>query len=97
MLLHLGVTAPIHDERMDITTSPPTDSERQVLQLTLLPETGRSNTSNLPVQFLLDQATRRRGARHVAEIRQLLAQRAAARQQPAAARRSPSRRPEQAA
>jgi hypothetical protein len=35
-------------------------------QLTLLPAT------QIPVQFRLDEATRRRGLRHIAEIRALL-------------------------
>lgn len=42
-------------------------------QLTLLP------SSDAPVQFRLDADTRRRGLQHVAELRQLLAQRQAAR------------------
>lgn len=42
-------------------------------QLSLLP------SSELPVQFRLDEATRRRGLRHVAEIRQMLAERQATR------------------
>lgn len=42
-------------------------------QLTLLP------TPAVPVQFRLDADTRRRGMRHVAEIRQQLAARQAAR------------------
>ena len=41
-------------------------------QLTLLP------SSEVPVQFRLDADTRRRGMRHVAEIRRLLAARQAA-------------------
>lgn len=45
-------------------------------QLSLLP------ASDLPVQFRLDEATRRRGLRHVAEIRQALAERQAARNEP---------------
>jgi hypothetical protein len=40
-------------------------------QLTLLP------SSNLPVQFRLDADTRRRGQRHIAEIRRMLADRQA--------------------
>jgi len=36
-------------------------------QLTLLPE------ATVPVQFRLDEATRRRGLRHIAEIRARLA------------------------
>jgi hypothetical protein len=36
-------------------------------QLTLLPE------ASVPVQFRLDEATRRRGLRHIAEIRARLA------------------------
>jgi hypothetical protein len=42
-------------------------------QLTLLP------SSNVPVQFRLDADTRRRGQRHIAEIRRMLAERQAAR------------------
>jgi hypothetical protein len=42
-------------------------------QLTLLP------APDVPVQFRLDEATRRRGLRHVAEIRRQLAARQAAR------------------
>lgn len=47
-----------------------TDSPQQ---LTLLP------SSNVPVQFRLDADTRRRGQRHIAEIRRMLADRQAAR------------------
>ena len=42
-------------------------------QLTLLP------APEVPVQFRLDEATRRRGLRHIAEIRLQLATRQAAR------------------
>jgi hypothetical protein len=42
-------------------------------QLTLLP------SSDVPVQFRLDAETRRRGLRHIAEIRRQLAERQAAR------------------
>jgi hypothetical protein len=42
-------------------------------QLTLLP------APDVPLQFLLDEATRRRGIRHIAEIRLQLAARQAAR------------------
>jgi hypothetical protein len=42
-------------------------------QLTLLP------APDVPLQFLLDDATRRRGLRHIAEIRLQLAARQAAR------------------
>ena len=45
-------------------------------QLTLLPSTKPS--TNVPLQFRLDEATRRRGLQHVAELRQLLANRQAA-------------------
>lgn len=52
-------------------------------QLTLLP------TPEVPLQFRLDEATRRRGLRHVAEIRLQLEQRRAERAgQPTAERRS---------
>ena len=57
-------------------------------QLTLLPTTSRSRpstkgssrkrSSSLPLQFRLDEATRRRGLEHVAELRRLLATRQAA-------------------
>lgn len=43
-------------------------------QLTLLP------ASDLPVQFRLDAETRRRGLQHVAQIRQMLAARDAAKE-----------------
>lgn len=43
-------------------------------QLTLLP------TSSVDVRFQLSRATRERGLRHVAEIRQMLAERQAARE-----------------
>jgi hypothetical protein len=56
-----------------------TDTRPQ--QLTLLPK------PEVPVQFRLDEATRRRGLRHVAEIRLQLEQRRAERAgQPAAER-----------
>jgi hypothetical protein len=49
--------------------------ERSIVQqLSLLP------AAEVPLQFRLDAATRRRGLRHVAEIRQLLAERQAARE-----------------
>ena len=47
-------------------------------QLTLLP------SSNVPVQFRLDADTRRRGQRHIAEIRRMLADRQARREAEAA-------------
>ncbi|TVR26168.1 MAG: hypothetical protein EA389_06855 [Ilumatobacter sp.] len=61
---------------MDINTLPPehdTSFEQPVQQLSLLP------TPEVPLQFRLDAATRRRGLRHVAEIRRMLAEREAAR------------------
>jgi hypothetical protein len=45
-------------------------------QLTLLPPTPSS--SRVPLQFRLDEATRRRGLQHVAELRRMLASRQAA-------------------
>ena len=45
-------------------------------QLTLLPPTPAS--SRVPLQFRLDEATRRRGLQHVAELRRMLAARQAA-------------------
>jgi len=47
-------------------------------QLTLLP------SSHVPAQFRLDADTRRRGQRHIAEIRLMLAERQAVRQAEAA-------------
>jgi hypothetical protein len=44
-------------------------------QLALLPKPQTSST--VPLQFRLDEATRRRGLEHVAELRQLLAARQA--------------------
>jgi hypothetical protein len=57
-------------------------------QLTLLPSTKPSST--VPLRFRLDEATRRRGLQHVAELRRLLA----ARQEAKAthAPRTPARR-----
>jgi hypothetical protein len=57
-------------------------------QLTLLP------SSDVPVQFRIDAATRRRGIRHIAEIRQQLADRQAAR---ASAHGSVLRQPDRSA
>ncbi len=54
-------------------------------QLTLLPP------PSVPVQFRLDRATCERGLRHVAEIRQLLAERRAAATRPSG--RGPARPP----
>jgi hypothetical protein len=64
---------------MTSRTTPQDRSE----QLTLLPE------ATVPVQFRLDEATRRRGLRHIAEIRARLAEppgtaRAVERHRPAA-------------
>ena len=53
---------------MTSTTAPQDVPE----QLTLLP------ADTVPVQFRLDEATRRRGLRHIAEIRARLAQSPAA-------------------
>lgn len=53
---------------MDITTTP---SSARAEQLTLLP------AATVPARFRLDRATRERGLRHVAEIRRMLADRAA--------------------
>ena len=52
-------------------------------QLTLLP------SSDVPLRFKLDAETRRRGIRHIAEIRQQLAERQAAR---SSVERLPARR-----
>jgi hypothetical protein len=53
-------------------------------QLTLLP------SSDVPLRFRIDAETRRRGIRHIAEIRQQLAERQAAR---ASVERRPARLP----
>lgn len=55
-------------------------------QLSLLPP------SELPLQFRLDEETRRRGLRHVAEIQRMLAERLAARTEQTHARHLPRRR-----
>jgi hypothetical protein len=55
-----------HDNDNDI------HSEQPVQQLSLLP------TPEVPLQFRLDAETRRRGLRHVAEIRRMLDERQAA-------------------
>ncbi len=47
-------------------------------QLTLLPRPTGHTSSEVPLQFRLDEATRRRGLQHVAELRRLLAERQAA-------------------
>ena len=56
-------------------------------QLTLLP------SPEVPVQFRLDVDTRRRGLRHVAEIREQMAARQAARRQAEQAVARSARRP----
>jgi hypothetical protein len=52
------VTPPQHDGLMITSTTPEAPE-----QLTLLPEAA------VPLRFRLDEATRRRGLRHIAEIR----------------------------
>jgi hypothetical protein len=64
--LELGVTPKLHDGPMTRGTTLE-DPE----QLSLLPDT------TLPLRFRLDAATRRRGLRHIAEIRAQLESRAA--------------------
>ncbi|MDJ0768444.1 MAG: hypothetical protein QNJ12_06600 [Ilumatobacter sp.] len=54
-------------------------ADQQPEQLALLPR------ADVPVQFRLDAETRRRGLRHVAEIRRYLADREAQRSQQVAA------------
>ena len=58
-------------------------------QLTLLPSTKPS--SNVPLRFRLDEATRRRGLQHVAELRRLLAARQAAKETDAPRTSAPRR------
>lgn len=58
MALIFTVTPPIHDGAMSTSTTPEAPE-----QLTLLPE------PTVPLRFRLDEATRRRGLRHIAEIR----------------------------
>jgi hypothetical protein len=60
-------------------------------QLTLLPPTPSS--SRVPLQFRLDEATRRRGLQHVAELRRMLAARQAAK---APSAKSPTAKPQSA-
>jgi hypothetical protein len=60
------------------------NTETRPKQLTLLP------TPEVPLQFRLDDATRRRGLRHVAEIRLQLEQRRAERAGRTAAERHQS-------
>ena len=62
--LILAVTPPPHDGAM-ITRTTPEPPE----QLTLLPP------ATVPLRFRLDEATRRRGLRHIAEIRAQLERR----------------------
>jgi hypothetical protein len=54
----------------------PQKENETVQQLTLLPP--NQPTPMVPLQFRLDEATRRRGLQHVAELRRLLAERQAA-------------------
>jgi hypothetical protein len=58
-------------------------------QLTLLPPTPSS--SRVPLQFRLDEATRRRGLQHVAELRRMLASRQAAKAPTAKPQSTPQR------
>jgi hypothetical protein len=62
-----------------------TTSAQTPEQLTLLP-----TADDVPVQFRLDDATRRRGLQHVAQIRALLAERTAARTAAARSRPRPA-------
>lgn len=69
--LKRAVTPPSHDGAMTTSTTPVAPQ-----QLTLLPE------PTVPLRFRLDEATRRRGLRHIAEIRAQLQQSPAARPTP---------------
>jgi len=60
--LILTVTPPSHDGAMTTSTTPDAPE-----QLTLL------SVPAVPLRFVLDEATRRRGLRHIAEIRAQLA------------------------
>ena len=66
--LILTVTPPTHDGAMTTSTTPQAPE-----QLTLLPEPA------VPLRFRLDEATRRRGLQHIAEIRAQLDRRPAPR------------------
>ena len=66
--LILTVTPPSHDGAMTTSTTPQAPE-----QLTLLPE------PTVPLRFRLDEATRRRGLQHIAEIRAQLERRPAPR------------------
>ncbi len=70
---------------MDSNTLP-TPEEQPAEQLSLLP------TPEVPLRFRLDIETRRRGLRHIAEIRQLLAERRAAHEAEQRQHRLPPRR-----
>jgi hypothetical protein len=69
----------------DNSTTNSTTASTAAQQLSLLP------AADVPLQFRLDSATRRRGLRHVAEIRQLLAERQAAREHQQSAPLRPQR------
>ena len=76
---------------MNVTQLPtgadsPTPPTAAAEQLSLLPP------SDLPLQFRLDEETRRRGLRHVAEIQRMLAERRAARTDETRARHLTPRR-----
>jgi hypothetical protein len=62
----MSVTRAVHE---GATTGPPTPEIGE--QLSLLPQ------PTAPLRFRLDEATRRRGLRHIAEIRAQLEQHAA--------------------
>jgi hypothetical protein len=66
--LIVTVTPSVQDGRMT-----PDATAEQPVQLTLLPAPAPS----MPSRFRLDEATRRRGLRHIAEIRAQLERRAA--------------------
>ncbi len=61
-----------HDTESNTDTDTDTVTEQPVQQLSLLP------APEVPLQFRLDAETRRRGLRHVAEIRRMLTERQAA-------------------
>ena len=66
--LIFAVTPPVHDGAMTTSTIPDAPE-----QLTLLTEPA------VPLRFRLDEATRRRGLRHIAEIRAQLERQPASR------------------
>lgn len=67
-------------------TTPGEQPEQPAEQLSLLP------TPDVPLRFRLDNETRRRGLRHIAQLREVLAERQAAHEAAEQRHRLPPRR-----